>query len=169
MVPPSILEATRSSYLNINESQLSSKQELVQAYVPKLRLARVYGFEGVKNINRQLNQKRRKHMGKLYTEIKLEEYFLEEIEHRMKDQSDLVLELCKAELSKDNTLPLAGAGQLTVPASQQNSGGSTYRYGSPSAASQQAAERQAPGRFWAFQNSLQAVSSSAQTSNQGRF
>ena len=87
----------RTNVVNINENHFNSKQEFIQLYIQKLRTAKVIGFEGVKILNRQLNTMRRKIMGDLFTQIKLEEYFPEQLDQRIKDQGDLLLELCKAD------------------------------------------------------------------------
>ena len=68
-------ESLRINTVNINESHLSSKQEFVNVYLQKLRMARVIGFEGIKVLNRQLNTQRRKIMLNRYTELKLIELF----------------------------------------------------------------------------------------------
>ena len=47
--------------------------------MPKLRLAKVYGFKGIKAISMYLNQER-KSLG--LEAIKLEDYFEEELEQR---------------------------------------------------------------------------------------
>ena len=39
-----------SKYLSINENIIHSMNELYQVYLPKLRLAKVHGFEGLKKI-----------------------------------------------------------------------------------------------------------------------
>ena len=63
-------------------------------YLPKLRLAKVFGFKGTKAINMQVNFER-KTQG--LDPINLEEYFSEELDQRVKDQQDLLIELCKTD------------------------------------------------------------------------
>lgn len=62
-------------------------------------MARVIGFEGIKVLNRQLNIQRKKIMQDRYTELKLIELFPDQVDQRLKDQSDLLIELCKFDFS----------------------------------------------------------------------
>ena len=66
-----------SKYLSMNENSIHSQHEFFQIYLPKLRLARVYGFEGLKKISFEINNTREE-LG--LKPIELSEYFADEIQ-----------------------------------------------------------------------------------------
>lgn len=72
-----------TKYLQINENYLNSLNDFHQVYLPKLRLAKVFGFEGLKKIQTQIN-KNRSIFG--LPNIELNEYFPDEVQRRNKNQ-----------------------------------------------------------------------------------
>jgi hypothetical protein len=76
--------------------------------MPKLRLAKVKGFEGLKILNIKINRKRAA-VG--LKPIDLAVYFSDECEFRQADQNDLIMELCRSEL---------------IQSKQHNFGGNNY-------------------------------------------
>ena len=83
---------TEDNVPNIDEHSISSKEELFKVYLPKLRLAKVAGFEGVQKLSMLIAVEFGIGM------IDLQEYFQDELDQRTRDQNELILELCKTEL-----------------------------------------------------------------------
>ena len=101
---------TENDVPNIDEHSIGSKEELFKVYLPKLRLAKVAGFEGAKKLSMQVAAEFG--TGK----IDLQDYFQDELDQRTKDQNDLVLEICKTELlPKDNPYAVSGPHHHNKP------------------------------------------------------
>lgn len=76
-----------------NENSINNRQDLVQIYLPKLRLAKISGFESISKIQRQLSMEREEFLNSpdlnmrdvpsiMREEFRFEAHFKSEIEER---------------------------------------------------------------------------------------
>lgn len=94
---------------------ITSRQGLVQSYVPKFKLAKVSGFEGIKNLNMKIS---REFLNG--DTINLQDYFSDELVQRTKDQSDLLIDICKADFKvAESENPYGGKGFYNQPSITQ--------------------------------------------------